>query len=267
MNIENNANLSLGALATREIWYAYWAAMRRYHRFEVYGLENIERCKSSMIVGYHGRGVAHDMILLMSLLRERSGAEIRAIIHKQVAELPILRWLPEGLGYLTNDGPAMEELIARGESLMVTPGGSLEGCRSFRDRYRVKWGNRMGYLKLALRYHLPIIPTAGAGVDDTYIGLNDGYEWGKRFELPGSLPLWFAFGATGPWPFTLPFPSKINCIVGKPIDLEADGPVDPNDKEALTHLHERVINTVQGLLDEARQKAKEPKHEQITRFP
>ena len=128
----------------------------------------------------------------------------------------------------------------------------MEGCRSFNDRYRVRWGRRRGYLKLALPYGLPIVPTAGTGVDETFIGLNDGYNWGKRLNLPGSLPLWFAFGLTGPWPLTLPFPTKITCHIGPPIDLLEDGPVDIEDRDALDRLHHKVSGAVQGLLDRAR---------------
>jgi hypothetical protein len=244
--------MRLGPLLVRTAWYGYWNAMRYYHRFEVRGLERVERFGPALIVGYHGRAVAHDMIMLMAVLRERGGRDIRAVIHKMVPKIPILRWIPEGLGYITGDGDDMERLIERGESLMVTPAGSLEGCRSFRERYKVKWGNRYGYLRLALKYKLPIIPTAGTGVDDTYIGLNDGYAWGKRLKLPGNLPFWIAFGINGPWPWTLPFPVKIVCHVGEPIDLEADGPVDPDDREALARLHAKVTGAVQALLDEAR---------------
>lgn len=253
--------MNLGPAAARAAWHTYWTAMRYYHRFEVRGLEHVERSGPAIIVGYHGRGVAHDMIMLASLLYERSGAEVRAVIHQKVVELPVLGWLPQGLGYVPGDGPELAEVFARGESLMVTPAGPLEGCRSFRERYKVNWGNRLGYLKLALKYRLPIIPTAGTGVDDTYIGLNDGYSWGKRFDAssfakrihwPGGFPIWFAFGATGPWPMTLPFPVKIVCHVGQPIDLEAEGPVDPKDRKALERLHERVSGTVQRLLDEGR---------------
>jgi Acyltransferase len=255
--------MKLGPLAAKNAWHAYWNAMRLYHRFEVRGLENVERSGPALIVGYHGRGVAHDMIMLASLLYERSGAEVRAIIHQKVVEMPVLGWVPQGLGYVPGDGPELADVFTRGESLMITPAGPIEGCRSFRERYQVNWGNRLGYLKLALKYHLPIIPTAGTGVDDTYIGLNNGYQWGKRFDTsplakkigwPGGFPIWFAFGATGPWPMTLPFPVKIVCHVGKPIDLEADGPVDPSDRKALEKLHVRVMNTVQNLLDEGRGK-------------
>lgn len=255
--------MNIGPLAAKNAWHAYWAAMRLYHRFEVRGLENVERSGPALIVGYHGRGVAHDMIMLASLLYERSGAEVRAVIHQKVVELPVLGWLPQGLGYVSGDGPELADVFTRGESLMITPAGPIEGCRSFRERYKVNWGKRLGYLKLALKYHLPIIPTAGVGVDDTYIGLNNGYEWGKTFDnsaiakkigWPGGLPIWFAFGATGPWPLTLPFPSKIVCHVGTPIDLQADGPVDPSDRKALEKIHHRITDTVQQMLDEGRGK-------------
>lgn len=233
-------------------WSNYWRLMRRYHRFEVRGLDNLERAGSSVIVGYHGRAVAHDMCLLMELMRERRGVAIRAVMHRTAARIPGINWMVEGLGFVTGDGDEMADLIARGDHLMITPGGPREGCRSFRERYQVNWGQRHGYLKLALRHGLPIVPTAGTGVDETYIGLNNGYKLGKRVGMPASLPLWFAFGLTGPWPFTLPFPTKITCHIGEPIDLRADGPVDIRDRAALAELHQRVAGAVQSLLDNAR---------------
>jgi hypothetical protein len=40
-------------------------------------------------------------------------------------------------------------------------------------------------------------------------------------------------------------------VIGAPIDLTADGEVDPSDREALLRLHRRVVASVQGLLDHA----------------
>ncbi len=244
--------MKLGPRAMRAFWNGYWDAMQRWHRFEVRGLEHLDEVGSCLFVGYHGRAVAHDMILLQRLLDHRDGASPKAVIHKSLRHIPLLRWLVDGLEFPTDDGAEMRRLFERGESLMITPGGPLEGCRSFLDRYRVRWGDRYGYLRVALKYHLPIVPTAGTGVDDTFIGLNDGYAWGKRANLPMGLPLWVAFGPNGLWPFTLPFPAKIVCHIGAPIHLTADGPVDPRDKERLAALHRQVAGAVQALLDEAR---------------
>lgn len=244
--------MKLGPRAMRAFWNTYWDAMRRYHRFEVRGLERLKGLGPCLFIGYHGRAVAHDLILLQRMLAERDGVAPKAVVHKSWREIPGLDWLADGLEWVTEDGEEMRRLFARGESLMITPGGPLEGCRSFRDRYHVRWGDRFGYLKLALKYDLPIVPTGGTGVDDTFIGLNDGYAWGKRLGLPMGLPAWLAFGATGPWPFTLPFPAKICCHIGAPIDPHAEGRIGRRDKAALAKLHERVAGAVQALMDEAR---------------
>ncbi|MFN7147809.1 MAG: acyltransferase, partial [Myxococcota bacterium] len=127
-------------------------------------------------------------------------------------------------------------------------GGTREGCRSFRHRYTLDWGERHGYLRVALRHRLPIVPAAGHGVDDTYIGLNDGYALGKRLGAPGKMPVWFGLGPFGLWPFSLPFPVRITTRLGAPIHLPE---VDPDDHAALSALHARVTGTVQALLEAA----------------
>src|SRR5262249_33108254 len=65
----------------------------------------------------------------------------------------------------------------------VTPGGAREGCRGLRSRYRVDWGGRVGYLRLALRHGLSVVPVAAAGADGAYIGLNDADRLGRRLGL------------------------------------------------------------------------------------
>jgi hypothetical protein len=189
--------------------------------------------------------------MLQALLRERRGPEPRPIIHETFESTPVLRWLVEGVGFVTGDGPAMEAAIARGDPIIVTPGGTREACRPYTDRYRVEWGERVGYLRLALKYRLRVLPAAAGGVDDTYIGLNDGYQTGKRLGLPGKLPAWIGVGPLGLWPVSPPFPTKIVQHIGAPIDLEDQGPVDPSDRPRLVELHARVKATVQGLLDRA----------------
>jgi len=244
--------LKLGPAAARAAWFSYWNLMRRYHRFEVRGLEHLDRPRgSALIAGYHGRPIAHDLCMLLGVLKERGGRQSRPVVHATARELPVLRWLVEGVGFVTEDGEELAQAVARGDSILVTPGGTREGCRSSLQRYRVDWGERVGYLRLALKYKLPVVPAASSGVDDTYVGLNDGYTWGKRLKVPGRLPLWLGLGPLGLWPLSPPFPSRITLHLGEPIELEAEGPVNPADKDQLLALHRRVTGAVQGLLDTA----------------
>jgi hypothetical protein len=227
-------------------WLTAFRLLRHYHRYEIEGFEHLETPRAALLVGYHGRPMAYDLCMLTVAIYERLGYLPHGVIHHCVERQPLMKWASDRLGFVTRDGVAIERAVARGEHILVQPGGTREGCRSFRRRYEVDWGDRVGYLRLALRYRLTIIPIAASGVDDGYIGLNNGYRLGKRIGMPGDLPLWFGLGVAGFWPLSPPFPVKIRQVIGEPIDTQ---PIDPDDREALFALHRRVAHAVQTLLD------------------
>jgi 1-acyl-sn-glycerol-3-phosphate acyltransferase len=235
------------------LWLAYWRLLQRYHRYTVEGLEHLDG-PAALVVGYHGRPLAYDMCMLTVALHDRHGYLPHGVVHRGMKHLPVLRWLIAGLGFITADGDDVAEAVARGEHIVVTPGGANEGCRSFRHRYRVHWGEGVGYLRLALRHGLPVVPVAAAGADDAYIGLNDAEPLGRRLGLPRDwrwLP-WLGFGPLGPYPLSPPFPVRMRQLIGAPIDLRSGGPVSLDDRPALLRLHARVQEAVQELLDRAR---------------
>jgi len=233
-------------------WLTAFGLLRHYHRYRIIGLETLLEPGARLIVAYHGRPLAFDQCMLTVVLHERLGYLPHGIIHGAVDQNPVLRWLKEGLGFVTRDGPELEAAVARGEHILVQPGGTREGCRSFRHRYRVDWGERVGYLRLAIKYGLPIVPVAGHGMDDAFVGLNDGYALGHRLGAPWGLPVWLGLGATGLWPFSLPLPVRMTQLVGQPIHRHLGGRIAPDDRAALLDLHQEVRGAVQALLDRAR---------------
>jgi hypothetical protein len=230
----------------RTLWFAYWRAMRRYHRYTVEGLDHLETGVPTLIVGYHGRPIAHDLCMLQSLLWERTGRFPRAVMHGAAPKVPGLAELSVGMRFLTGEPEGIAQAVADGDPIIVTPGGTREGCRSVRHRYEVSWGERHGYLRVAARHGLCIVPTGARGVDDTYVGLNDGYALGKRLKTPGKMPVWFGVGPLGLWPLSPPFPVRITTRIGAPIHLP---PLDPEDRAAFAAQHARVVAAVQGLME------------------
>jgi hypothetical protein len=236
------------------LWLGYWRLFQRYHRYTVEGLEHLDGPRAALIVGYHGRPFAYDMCMLTVALHDRLGYLPHGIVHRGMKDIPLLRWLIDELGFLTGDGDDIARAVARGEHIQTAPGGAREGCRGLRDRYRVSWGERVGYLRLALRHNLSIVPVAAAGADDAYLGLNDADWLGRRLGLPRDwtwLP-WLGFGPLGPYPLSLPFPVRMRQLVGAPIDPRGDGDIALDDRPGLLRLHDRVQRAVQDLLDRAR---------------
>ena len=121
--------------------------------------------RRSLIVAYHGGPWTFDLWLLGDRMHDELGYFPRAVWHR-------LWWALPGLSVggararrpaRRADASEMDELKARGEHLIVAPGGMREAMRPFWDDGRVDLGDRRGYLRLALRHDLPIIPVVATG--------------------------------------------------------------------------------------------------------
>ncbi|MDD9941639.1 MAG: acyltransferase [Myxococcales bacterium] len=231
-------------------WLGTWRALQRYHRYRVHGLERLDGEESLLLVAYHGRPIALDQCLLSVSVYDRLGYMLHGVTHRAVRTNRLMTWVSDGLGFVTGDGPEVAQAIERGEHIAVQPGGIREGCRSFRHRYEVDWGTRVGFVRLALRYGLRVVPIASHGADDCFIGFNDGYRWGKRLGIPAGLPAWLGVGF-GIWPLALPLPAPITTYIGEPIDLQDAGVIDPEDRGALLGAQRRIASAVQALLSSA----------------
>src|SRR5439155_6752905 len=105
---------------------------------------------------------------------------------------------------------------------------------------RVDFGRRRGYLRLARTHGLPIIPVVASGLDQTFLGLNDGHALSRRLFGTDGVPTWLGVGLGGMWPLALPFPVKIRQQVGAPIRVAS---------LPLERAHARVTATLQAMLD------------------
>jgi 1-acyl-sn-glycerol-3-phosphate acyltransferase len=231
------------------LWLDQMRLWRHWFRYSVDGLEHLDSPDSVIAVGYHGRPLAWDLLILHEVLYRRHGRLHFGVFHEAFERNRFTRWMLDGLEWSTREGPELERAIAHGRHIILAPGGDRESTRPRTVHNLVDWGKRAGFIRLAARFNLKIVPIAAAGVDDTYLGLNDGHEWGRKLKLPHRLPAWLAVGPLGLYPYSPPFPVKIHQLIGPPIDLADLGPLDDRDAMAAASL--RVQAAVQALLDRA----------------
>src|SRR5262249_1964741 len=154
------------------------------------------------------RPFAWDVAILSARLYREEGYYPRPFTARSVLDVPFYREVAEQFGAMY-DLPGEEEMArirAAGHHLAVMPGGLREALRPFWVRYRIDFGRRRGYLRFAARHRLPLIPVVATGVDDAYLGLNDGYRLSHLLFGHGMYSLWLGLGLGGFYPFALPFP-------------------------------------------------------------
>ncbi len=232
-------------------WVASCAVLEKYFRFHIDGFETLRTSESSLLIAYHGGPWPLDVFMLAARMYTELGYFPRTVWHNYYWTVPVLRSMAEELRGLRG-APSDEEvqrLRASGEHLIVLPGGTRESLRPFWRRYQVDFGKRRGYLKLADRRELAIIPVVSCGVEKTFVGLNEGYRFSQRLT-DGRAPLWVGLGMAGMWPLALPFPVKITQRIGHPIDLRSLHRPGERYETFLERAHVQVTSTMQLMLDD-----------------
>ncbi len=146
---------------------------------------------------------------------------------------------------------------------MVMPGGDMDTWRPYSERWRVRFGGRTGYARLALEARVPIVPLAHAGAHETLIVLTDGRRLAQALRLPeiARASIWpihlsLPWGlAVGPWPH-IPTPARFRYRLGAPVPPPAElGPGEEPSEDLVRAYDARVQAAVQGLLDELKETA------------
>jgi 1-acyl-sn-glycerol-3-phosphate acyltransferase len=149
-----------------------------------------------------------------------------------------------------------EKLLQRGEKVLVYPGGDEDALRPYRRRNEVVFGGRQGYIRLALRTGVPIIPVVAAGAHATFYVIDDlrwlakligANRWGRFKVWP--LTLSIPWGLTlGPLLPHIPWPTKILIEILEPFHFERTGPEAAADEAWVSECSRRVESTMQSTL-------------------
>ncbi|MCO4771590.1 MAG: 1-acyl-sn-glycerol-3-phosphate acyltransferase [Deltaproteobacteria bacterium] len=153
---------------------------------------------------------------------------------------------------------ALEALRDRRHDIAVMPGGDLDVYRPYRDRFRVDFGGRKGYAKLALRAGVPIVPVAHSGAHETLIVLARGRRiaqaTGIRRAARAEI---FPISLTVPWGLTvgplpnLPVPARFRYRFGPPVQISSEPTAEPTHA-SVDELDRRVRGALQAQLDQLR---------------
>lgn len=235
----------------------FWLAASAYFRAEVEGFDNVPD-EPVLFVGNHSGGsVTPDtfvFLLAYNTFFTVEGRPLYALGHEIVTSMPIVGKVARKLGVVTAGHETAADIFARDGSVLVYPGGDVEALRPWRERHRIQFDGRKGFLKLAHANGVKIVPVVATGGHNTFFVFNDGRRLAQLLRLDKmmrvkTVPITFSL----PWGvipgdfFHIPFPAKIRMRVLEPIDLQARFGDTPDWEQAYDYVTSRMQAGLSGL--------------------
>ena len=206
----------------------------KYNRFKINGLEHVPKEGAALIVMYHGL-VPLDFWYMGLKIYLETGRLPRALADRWLFNTPGLAWLARNLGVVSADPTIAAELLKTGELVGVAPGGVREAIKGQKNKYRLVWGKRQGFAKLALQVGVPIIPGFTENVEGLYHAPFAEAPFFQKLYEKTRLPLVPIVGL-GP----LPFPVQLTTWFGPPIL--------PQTNESVASLAGRTQTAIEALI-------------------
>jgi 1-acyl-sn-glycerol-3-phosphate acyltransferase len=246
----------------RETLPGLWMLASYYFRADVRGLDRIPASGPVLLVGNHSGGnLTPDTHVFTLAFTTYFGVERRffQLAHNLVLAMP-------GLGSLRKYGTVAaspqnaEKALDTGAALLVYPGGDYEVHRPTWDSAKVDFDGRQGWIRLALRKNVPIVPVVAIGGQETALFLSRGERLARLFGLDRLfrlkvLPISLAV----PWILNVgdmlghfPLPAKITIQVLDPIDIREEFGSNPDLDEVYDAILGRMQTTLTALAEERR---------------
>ena len=170
---------------------------------------------------------------------------LRTLAASVLFYIPIIRELSLWTSCINASRGTAENALDNGRSLVVLPGGEIEQIMTEFGKEKVYLSKRKGFIKLAMRKDVSVVPMYVFGCSDYFVTSN--FLFGLRYKLVKSLGVCIpiCFGLLGSM---CPLPKTTTIVTGKPLKFEMAGS-DPTAQE-LDDAHALFTKELIALFDE-----------------
>lgn len=200
--------------------YRYW------FRAEWEGFENLPREGGALLVSNHAGAIPSDAPVIMHGIERDLGRPVYGLAENLFRALPVVGtlWSRSG-GVAAHPENAYRLLHDQGELVLVFPEGAKGTGKHLRDRYQLRRFGRGGFVEIAMRAGVPIIPLAVVGAEESMPILWKSNRIAKLLGVP-YFPITANELLFGPLGFVAYLPAKFKIRVLPPIHFDV-----PPDQE------------------------------------
>ena len=141
---------------------------RSWFRVEWEGLEHIPATGGALLVANHAGAIPPDAPVILHGIETELGRPVLRPRRPPLPELPVVGTLWSRLGGVVAHPDNAERLLRDDSQLvLVFPEGAKGPGKHYRDRYRLRRFGRGGFVEIAMRAGVPIVPIAVVGAEES----------------------------------------------------------------------------------------------------
>jgi 1-acyl-sn-glycerol-3-phosphate acyltransferase len=175
--------------------------------------------------------------------------------HDALMAFPLIGAYFRRMGVIPAAADSITAALAAGRDVALWPGGERDSLRPWTKRDEAILGGRRGFIRLAIRSGVPIVPIATVGGPDSMPVLATGQRIARGLRLDRLARLkMFPIAVQVPWGVSpallpeVPLPTKIRTAFQPPIHLEQD-PARADDDDYVKASYEEVRAAIQQGMD------------------
>ncbi|OBG41714.1 glycerol acyltransferase [Mycobacterium alsense] len=237
----------------------FWNVLVDYwFRMEIDGWENIPPAPPALLVGIHsGAPFVWDAWTVGLQWWRRFGQDrpLHGTAHDALMAIPVFGRYFRSMGVLPAAPDAIATALAEGRDVALWPGGEVDSLRPWSERDRANLAGRKGFVKMAIRAGVPIVPIATVGGADAMPVLIRGDRLSKALRLDRLLRLKvFPVAISLPWGIApaalpqLPLPAKIRTRFMPAVEIDGD-PARAEDDDYVDRKYREVEDAIQRGMD------------------
>jgi 1-acyl-sn-glycerol-3-phosphate acyltransferase len=237
--------------------YLWNVLMDYWFRMEIDGWENVP-APPALLVGIHsGAPFVWDAWTVGLQWWRRFGQErpLHGTAHDALMAIPLIGRYFRSMGVLPAAPDAIATALAEGRDVALWPGGEVDSLRPWTERDRANLAGRKGFVKMAIRAGVPVVPIATVGGADAMPVLIRGDKLSKVLQLDRLLRLKvFPLAISLPWGIApaalpqLPLPAKIRTRFMPAVDLDQD-PERAEDEAYVDRKYREIQDSIQEGMD------------------
>ncbi len=221
---------------------------RSWFRAEWEGLEKIPKHGGALLVANHAGAIPSDAPVIMHGIETELHRPVYGLADHLFKSLPVVGtlWSRVG-GVVAHPDNAYRLLRDKRALVLVFPEGTKGTGKHVSERYRLRRFGRGGFVEIAMKAGVPIIPIAVVGSEEAMPIIAKLNPLAKAFGLP-YVPITPQMLALGPLGLVTPLPAKFRLRVLDPIHFDVPADQERYSKSKVMDAADDIRQRIQDQL-------------------